>query len=200
MSGNNSSTGGYIQPTAVLPTPLDDDALNNAFQGLVVGITGLPSTLVRPRWQSQPPTQPPVTTDWCAVGVTEYELYDYPQVTHDENGDTLHRYERITILASFYGPDAGMYSSMFRDGLYIQQNLYTFWSTTGIKLRGAEDIFRMPELINSQYVNRSDLAVNFVRFVERTYPILDIIEGVVQLNCDDPVCMETFDVTQQENL
>jgi len=54
----------------VTTSPLMDAALDAVFQALVVGITGLPGTLVRPRWQPVPPTQPSVTTNWAAIGVT----------------------------------------------------------------------------------------------------------------------------------
>lgn len=200
VNTNNSSTGGYIVSPSI---PLDDDEIGNVLQGLVVGITGLNPTLVRPRWQPQPPTQPSVTTNWCAIGVTAYEKFDFPEKTHDcqnsFNGvgsSTLHRYERVDTLATFYGPNANGIASSFRDGLYIQQNLETILALSGMKLRGAEDITRMPELINSQYVNRSDIAISFVRFIERVYPIQNLLEANVETVVDKPAFDEFVHVTQ----
>lgn len=201
MSGNTSATGGYL--SIISTPPLDDDALGNILQGLVVGITGLDPTLVRPRWQAQPPTQPSASTNWVAIGITSYSRYDFPEITHDSqsstNGvgfSTLHRFEQINTLTTFYGPQSNGIASSFRDGLYVSQNLETLLSLSGLKLRGAEDIHRVPELINSQYVNRSDVEVSFVRFIERDYPIENLLGAVVDIIVDEPDIDELVNVSQ----
>jgi hypothetical protein len=125
---------GYIQASGNVQ---NDDALVGVLHDMVVGVTGLPASLVRPRWQPQPPTQPSVSTAWCAIGITRYEPYDYPQWTQDE--DTSGNY---TTLAA-----------------------------QGIKLRSVDEIVHLGELINSQYISRSDVPLSFVRFVEPVYPV-----------------------------
>jgi hypothetical protein len=84
--------------------PLEDDDLDNAFQGLVVGITGLDQSLVRPRWQSNPPKQPEPTIDWCAIGVTSSQADTFAVVQHlfgDDitapAGDLLIRHETLDV-------------------------------------------------------------------------------------------------------
>jgi hypothetical protein len=166
---------GYIQASRSLP---NDDALASVLQQMIVGITGLPGTLVRPRWQPQPPTQPSVTTVWCAIGITSYTPYDYPQWTQDDTSGILHRYERLDALATFYGPQSASYAAALRDGLYVAQNHETL-SAQGIKLRSVDETTHLGELINSQYVSRSDVPLSFVRFVERTY---DAIPAIAQIS------------------
>lgn len=173
----------YISP---LDEPLDDEDLGDVFQELVVGLTGLDPCLVRPRWQPQPPTQPPVEVNWCAVGVIQITPTDYPQITQNEDYETsrVHRLEMISILASFYGPRAGSYAAVLRDGLYIDRNLATLAQKSGIKLRSADEVTHAPELINSQYVGRADLPLTFMRFAERDYQQAILVGADVQVYAD----------------
>jgi hypothetical protein len=178
---NASTASGYI--TEVSSDSLGDDELGDLFQQLIVGLTGLDPTMVRPRWQPQPPTQPPVSTNWCAVGVINYDSTDYPEIIHNPAGDGVsdfYRQERIDVLASFYGPNSNNIAGAFRDGLYVGQNHDTL-SASGVKLRAADAITNVPELVNSQYIPRSDIPCSFMRLVHRTYPIRTIgtVKGVI---------------------
>jgi hypothetical protein len=187
MSGTNTSaTGGYLLQSS--SNAATDDTLTNIFQEMIVGITGLDPTLVRPAWQPQPPTQPPVTTDWCAVAVSSYFPTDYPNFIHNSSGDgnsNLYRVERINTLVSFYGPNCTGYTGILRDGIYVNQN-YLMLSTQGIKLRSVEEATYFPELINSQYVPRSDLPMNFTRMIQRTYPVENLLGAEVDIYADTP--------------
>jgi hypothetical protein len=172
---------GYISPTTNAP---NDDALAAILQAMIAGVTGLDGSLVRPRWQPQPPTQPPVTATWCAFGVTRYEPHDYPMWTQDaDTSGTLHRYERLDALASFYGPQSSQYAATLRDGLYVWQN-YSTLAAQGIKLRSVDETTHLGELINSQYISRSDVPMSFVRFVEPVYAIPAIAQVSVSFLTD----------------
>src|SRR5450830_286484 len=100
---DDSSTGGYLAPGGA--TPVDDAALDAVLQGFVAGVTGLPGSLVRPRWQPTVPKQPPLDANWCAIGVTDTDPDAVPTILHNGAGngvDNLYRNEVITVLASFY--------------------------------------------------------------------------------------------------
>lgn len=186
MPENSSSTGGFLQNTLGLPS--NSPGVSDYLQQAIVGITGLDPTLVRPRWQSQPPTQPTVSTNWCAFGIESYDLYDYPIIIHNSSGlgsDDLYRLERINLLTSFYGPRAIGYAGLLRDGFYVEQN-YAILSAQGVKLRSAENIVYVTELINSQYVNRADLFINFERMVHRNYLIENLVGAEVDISVDFP--------------
>src|SRR5690348_11528259 len=106
---------GYVTAGGNLPP--NDDALAGILQEMIAGVTGLDPTLVRPRWQPQPPTQPQASTLWCAFGITGYTPFDYPQWSQDDTSGTQHRYERIDAMATFYGPQSSWYAGILRDGL-----------------------------------------------------------------------------------
>lgn len=183
MSGNTSATGGYLTPSN---EPADGDDLDNILMDAIVGITALDPTLVRPRWQAQPPTQPDPATDWCAFGVTLREPVDYPYESLDSTGTTytMQRHERLEGMATFYGPNANRYARRLRDGLYINQNLEAL-ATQGIKLYEAGQMSIVPEEINGQYIHRVDLTVVFMRQVNINYPILSILSVEVDTSSDD---------------
>ena len=67
---NNSATGGYLLPTGTNPYPSTLTFLQ-FMNTVMAGISGLPSALVRPRWQPNPPVQPDIDTDWLAFGVLD---------------------------------------------------------------------------------------------------------------------------------
>src|SRR5437870_2383413 len=117
---NSSATGGYLVPTSA--PPAEDDALDDILQGLIVGLTALDPTLVRPRWQPVAAKLPDLSVNWCAIGETDETPDANAVVTHDgdANGglgqDNLQRHEQIRVLATFYEPNAKAYAKQARDG------------------------------------------------------------------------------------
>lgn len=179
MSNNNTSaTGGYLAPKpAPAPVPLDDPELTRVIQQMVVGITGLSGTLVRPRWQPVPPAQPEATVDWCAVGISHVEGDFDAVITHSpgslggQGESTLTRNEALEILCSFYGPRRYGYASLLRDGLALSQNRAVLRSV-GIVLGFLGGIRPAPAFINQQWVAKADMPITLRREVRRVYPVL----------------------------
>jgi hypothetical protein len=163
--------------------PAEDTALEDQIQAVVVGITGLDPTLVRPRWQPTPPKQPAATVNWCAIGVTRIEADTYNYVEHHSEGDghdEQQRHETIELLASFYGPGGQGFAAQLRDGLYIPQNREALFAN-GLSLIDAADVIAAPALVNTQWIRRYDLTVCFRRQVTRTYDVLNLLsaEGTI---------------------
>ena len=182
---NDSSTGGFIPPAAS-PAPLVDAALDALLQELVVGITGLPGNMVRPRWQPVVPKQPDPSTDWCAIGVVDFESDDFPSEVHVSTGngsDTQSDHETLNVMASFYGPNAMRNAKILRSGLYVNQNLDTL-SANDMALLEAKRIVTAPELINQQWIRRFDLTVIFRRKSTYTYQILNLLSGPSAISTD----------------
>jgi len=172
---NTSATGGYLLPEQ-FPAPLDDDALDDFFQAVAVGITGLDPKLVRPRFQEKPLKQPDRSTTWAAIGVmrvdTEFDGY----IGHDPGegaGDKVRRYETLEIMASFYGPLSHRYASLLRDGLSIPQNNEPFLLRS-MGLADLGPLFRTGDLLNQGWVRRVDFTFRVRRTVYRTYPVLNV--------------------------
>lgn len=175
---NDSSTGGYLQPAVISP-PLEDDALTAIFQQMIVGITGLPGNMVRPRWQPTVPKQPEPTANWCALGIAVQTLDDGPAIIHNGAGngsDTYIRHEQIDVLASFYGPAAMQNAQLLSDGLAIPQNLEQL-KAQDMNSVDTGPIRAAPDLINEQWVRRYDLELTFRRKITRSYAVLDILSA-----------------------
>jgi len=199
VSETTSATGGYLLSVPQRPRPNSDD-VERVLQQMVTALTGLPGDLVRPRWQPHPPAQPPVEVNWCALGVTQVEMDDYPQIVHQSPGtlpgaigqDFMTRHGTVTLAVSFYGPDAEDYAGELRDSLYIPQN----WEPLGVigaKLYEVQDMTRNPELINNQWVDRADLNILLRRVTERRFAVFDLIGASVRLLCGQ--CVHDITVT-----
>jgi len=179
---NSSSTGGYLVP-AGSPAPVEDDALDDLFQAVVVAITGLAAASVRPRWQAVAPKQPEPGTDWCSIGVMESNEDTFPYIGHtpDGNGsDDFMAHEELGVLASFYGPNAKKYAGMLRDGLKIPQNTESLASGL-IRWVSCGPVHTTPELFNQQWIHRQDMTIQFRRKVVRSYPVENLLVGDIHL-------------------
>ena len=165
---NTSATGGYILPDGgAVP---NDQELEDIFQALIKGVTGLSGQMVRPRFQVKPPPVPAVGVDWVAFGIKSQRLDDGPYFDqHDENASSI-RHETIELILSFYGNNGQRFAKLFTDGTAIPQNIDQL-KPHKIKFIGVSDVLTAPDLINEQYVHRYDLVASFRRKTKRTYAI-----------------------------
>ena len=190
---NNSSTGGYLAPSGT--PPLDDQALDRFFHDVFMGVTSLPAALIRPRWQINPGNMPPSGTDWMAQGDVEREdegvAWQY--FAKGTQTFTLARNQTITNLVSIYGPNASTNEALLRDGLSLDQNREAM-NLQGIGLVRVGDPRNMSMLINEQWSKRIDVRITFRRQIVRTYPILTIQSGSVQIETDTGI-VETVTIT-----
>ncbi|ESF63290.1 bacteriophage protein, partial [Salmonella enterica subsp. enterica serovar Paratyphi B str. SARA42] len=66
MSNNSSTEPGWLTP--VSGDPDYDEALDRLLSQWVRNVSGLPTGMVRPRWQKDQPPLLPAETNWCAFG------------------------------------------------------------------------------------------------------------------------------------
>ena len=207
MPVNDSSTGGPLLPIAGGPAPLEGRALNDFIQGWIAGITGLPGSLVRPRWQAEPPNIPNQGTTWAAVGVTVRPADSFAAVYHNGAGnagngqDEEHQHEQLDILASFYGlssnSDADKYAALLRQGLQISQNLELL-TLNGMGLSACGDPTAVPSLFKTRWLYRVDLPVQVNREIVRYYPVLNLLKAqvtIIAANAAGSAITETETVT-----
>jgi hypothetical protein len=187
---NTSATGGTL--SAAPPLPLDDDALDKVFQQLVVDVTGLDGSLVRPRWQPTTPKQPEPPINWCAIGVTEVQQDANPWELYDPvlNQMTYWDHEVVTVLASFYGPNSQSFARLLRAGLNVPQNTEELLPYA-MRYIDCDTIRAVPELVNLVWIRRQDISLTFRRKVTMTFEVFNILISEVHLQ-DDTVVDETF--------
>lgn len=197
----DSTTLGYLLPA---DTILTDDALEDALQSVVVGVTGLAGQLVRPRWQPDPPPLPDVNVNWCAIGIVgDIETLGDAAIEHQPDADAglgtddLTNWEALPILASFYGPSAMLYAARFRDGLKLPQNREPMWVNGGLVVGNVADrITNRPEQRNDQWIHRYDLSVTFRRAITRTYTVRNLVEADITLGTDTGLVSDVTVIVQ----
>ncbi len=177
MSMSTDSTAdGFLASSAGGPAPLEDQALNRFLQQMVSQITGVPGSLVRPRWQPEPPNQPEIDVTWVAIGVADMRGDTFAAELHASDGasSTIYRQEDIDVLMSFYGPSAGTAFSALREGLSLEQNR-SYLTAAGFGLIGMPDGRAAPALLNDRWQYRIDATLQLRRGVARKYPILNVL-------------------------
>lgn len=185
---NNSSTGGYLLP-APAPTPLEGQALLRFFQAIIVGVSGLDGTMVRPYWQTEPPNVPEQGNAWCAFKIARRPSDEYPFVGRlpyapEDGADHLQKHEELNISTTFYDTGsnglADFYSAQFRDGLSVPQNREPLF-LAGMGLTKIGDALTVPELLKKRWLYRVDFEFSVNRQIDRSYPVNTIIsaEGTI---------------------
>lgn len=196
---NTSASGGYLTPTS--PHPTGDLDFARVLNNLVAGITGLPGSLVRPRWQEVPAPIPAITVDWAAVGVVDIS----PEAggTYDRHFDVhtnQRREEELTVLTSFYGPNAEKNARTLRDGLEVAQNWEQAKATADLNFIEARPIRSMPEQVNDRWYRRSDMEIRLRRHISRDYGILSIAEASGHIEGDAQGLPRTQDFAVTEDM
>lgn len=177
----DSTRAGYITPA--FDDTLADDDLADALQRMVAGITALPGAMVRPRFQVDPPDMPENDRDWCAISLTDVEPpAARPELIHDPAADggqgrtTMRGYESMSVMASFYGPNAMRYATRLRDGLQMEQNRDEIQADGSLNLLWVGSIRNVSDRQNTTFRNRFDLAIRLRHRFERVYNVRNIVE------------------------
>lgn len=187
MVANTSATGGYLAP-ASSPAPLEGEGLLAFLQGVVVGITGLPGDMVRPRWQAEPPNIPAAGSVWAAIGVTTRPTDAYAYTRELNTGTELQRHEEMDLLCSFYDlgstGQADAMCALLRDGFQIAQNREPLFRN-GMGLVHTDDAVAVPSLLKMRWLYRVDMNVKLRRVILRNYPVLTILSEVGTLKANE---------------
>lgn len=175
---NDSTAPGYLTPVSA--PPLYDEQLERVLSRWIRGVTGLPASVVFPRWTDPQPKIPPAGTTWCAFGVTGFDEDSF-QAHVQTSGDAAEKWshEEMTIICCFYGPGGMATATRFRDGLWIEQNNAQL-NHDGLTLRECGRIISAPELINNQWQRRYDVTVTLRRKIAREYAIKSLLSAPVK--------------------
>lgn len=180
----DSTQAGYLLPT---DSPIHDDTLEDYFQTFIVGLTGLPGNMVRPRWPTDTANRPSAETNWIAFGLNVLEpQWNSYQKFHPEIGPAgaylVEGNEVIEVNTSFYGPDHTLNRRNYQEGLQIEQNLWDLQQQQKMRFIHCLPPVNVPALLKSQWAMRSDVKVVFHRWVTRTYPIKTYNSATGSLN------------------
>ena len=177
----------YLLPSSS-PAPIYGDALDDVFQINIAGITGITdTTLIRPRWQPEPPNQPDFSTNWVAFGVQVVDGDRFSYRKHDPTGngglgsDLLEKDETLQLLISFYGPNGTAICKQYQDGLQIDRNRDDL-IVYGIKLVEVQEARVLPALLKEKWVRRIDISATFRRRIKRSYSIPTVVGDSVNLD------------------
>lgn len=175
----DSSQAGYLRSGAAPPY---DEALEDIFQAVLVGITGIPGNMVRPRYQKDPGNMPGFDVDWVAFGVTvEEDMWNAYKHLNPDGSYTVEGQETIYVNASFYGPNYSATSRRWRDGMQISQNRDDL-TTQKIAFQHFAPSAIVPALLKEQWVKRADVRGTFHRWAVRTYPVLSFTGANVDID------------------
>lgn len=181
---NTSATGGYLVPSST-NSNLDDLLFSEFLQPIIVGITGLPGAMVRPRWQAEEPNIPDFGTDWAAIGTTARRADTNPAIAHVSTGgvgtsgvgsDNVYRCEELDILVSFYGPNCEANSDLLIMGFGVSQNREQML-LQGYGFVSCGDPIITADILNERWTRRVDVPFQVRRAVVYNYPVLDILSA-----------------------
>lgn len=170
----DSSSAGYLSPQT---SSLEDVELNRFLRSLVVGITAMPGKTVFQRWQpgGEPPNLPDFGTDWAAVGESgdrQKDTFAYSEQT--DNGLLVYRNEILTVLVSFYGPNARRNANVLSMGFMVAQNREAM-QQNGYGFVDISSSLLTSDLFNNRWVQRIDVSFRVRRSVTFIYPVLDLV-------------------------
>lgn len=176
----------YVTPTSTTPIP-GGLTLVQFIQSVLVGISGLNGTLVRPRWQISPPKQPDISVNWLAFGI-EYGVPNANAYTDmNEDGEYVsQRHQDLKVRCAFYGPDALDYANIVTDGFQIPTNLEALY-IANMGFVSTESMIQIPDLVNERWVNRVEMGVNLRREIQRVYPVPYLLQakGAIHATIED---------------
>lgn len=193
----SSQNAGYLVPAS---EPVNDDAYEDIVQSAIVGITGLPGSSVRPRWQVNPPNLPNIESDWCAFGQQNQTPEQFVWEGHDPTGaagegiNVVEKDVEQEWLCSFYGPNCRAVAERFRTGLAVGQNRAAL-ITQGVMVVGCGDLVSVPALLQQRWSKRVDTRLTLRRRLRFTFPIRTI-EQSGSLGLDNEVYVTPIVIPQ----
>lgn len=166
----------YIRPsfTQGLPGNL---TLTQFIQTIFVGITGLEGSLVRPKWQVEPPKNPSILTNWMAMGVDVAAPDANSYVDTDSEGAVVsQRHETLEVSCDIYGPNALETAGLIRDGFQIPTNLEAL-TQANMGFVEVSPMRHLPELVNERFIDRVIMSTFIRREIQRIYPIPTVLSA-----------------------
>lgn len=181
---NTSATGGYLREAPGVTGRIEHE---DVVHGMIVGLTGLDKTLVRPAFQHDPLKAPKPEIDWCAFFLRNASSTNFPAVLHAPNGDgsdMVIDWIDKEIHLYFYGPRAQENAELIRRGLHVEQNRYEL-RKAGFAIRSVGNATQVPEIVNGKWLNRCDIVVYATIEAIGRYAVLNLLQAGGTIANDD---------------
>lgn len=200
---NTTATGGYISPAPKTP-PLSPQfpqlSLVDFLQSVIVGVSQLQGSMVRPNWQPNPPKRPNIDDTWVAIGIEgiEADFNAYQGFAADNETPIVQRHENFGLVCNFYGPNSYDLYGIVRDSLQLTQNLAQL-NLAKVPFKYDTTAQHVPELIDEEWFDRWRAVFYFMRQVNRTYPLLTFasVSGTIYANTPGNETVEKPFVTEE---
>jgi hypothetical protein len=169
---------------------MDKTALEMVFHALIVSLTGLPGALVRPMRQAEGgPSVPEKSVTWAAFGFTGFSSQGFPSLTQAGEKSRLDTYRDLTLLVSFYGPEAQDLARLCDDGLYTSAHRAVL-RQNGLAFVRREGLVLMPEPSPAGWLERADLLLQFTLHSRREYDQPSLLSADVGIKTDKGLSVE----------
>jgi hypothetical protein len=176
---NDSSQAGYLRPQAF--GGVEDITLHSFLQSLVAGITGMDGKFVFQRWQPEPPNWPAFGKDWAAVGEASRVRDTFANVVYRDELAIVYRNSIISVLCSFYGPNAQANCEILAMGFFVAQNREQM-TLQGFGYVDQEDSIATADYRGTRWIPRIDLPFRLRRAQAYSYSVLDLKGARVAVN------------------
>jgi hypothetical protein len=171
-------------PTATHAPPLEDKALEDFLHDVVAGITGLGrDTLVRPRWQAEPPNLPARNVDWVGFGIPDRKRDTYRRRPARPRQPRRARRRRpdpsrgTAPALHLLRPNVPGERDPARRRPLIAQNREAAWARRASSWSRPASPPRRRDHQERQWYQRCDLDVWLRREIRREYPVLNLLSA-----------------------
>lgn len=169
----------YIRPYSSAQLP-GDLTVTQFIQSVLVGLSGLPGTMVRPKWQAEPPKNPPgIDESWISFGINLGIQNNDPYIATSPTDNTAivsQRQQALDVGISIYGPLALEIFGIIRDGWHIPQNTQAL-TAANMGFTSMAPARSIPDLQNGRFYNRVETSVVLQQQVNRTYKVPTILSA-----------------------
>lgn len=195
---NSSMSGGYLTE---VKAPIEGKELQRFIQQFLMGVSGLPGSLVRPAYQQEPAAWPDVDTDWLAFWEKDRTTTGYvteiiaQEVIKPHKHKTVSHVEMSIQLAA-YGPMAASIISRIRDGIQLSQNRDVL-HTKGFAVVNLQSLgFIGDQTPDNEYLNRWDGVLTLRREEVREFDISTFLgaDGIIAANRAETTLHDSFHV------
>lgn len=173
---NDSRDPGILAPVPDFVVALD------VVRNVLAEISGLDPSMIRRRWQPNPPPMPKAFTDWIALSVDALQSEGIPEIDHFDRdisdpeaaNSTARIKQTISFRASCFGPGALNIAESLRAGLSMPFNNVALQEVGLTMLFVDPQLVRSPDLVNGRWIDKWDISFKVGRMACRTFNVRSI--------------------------